>query len=243
MNMRIGQRLAVIGLGSLLSISLSALPSLAETANGSEILIRQGLPGRRIGGGTRAPELAVYNEHKPLIALIPENNIGITTEAYPTLLFHVPVLSSEQEVEFLLYNSADELMYDGSFNVAGDSGIVDFDLSTVEDLPPLAANETYKWYFLIIASDRSQDIVVDGWLHRVASEELAQYQRTADEAGIQFSSLIPLEEASDLYALRQTNGQDEDIVAEWNELLYSIGLSHLSEDPVSTSSLIPIANE
>lgn len=229
---RIKQGLAMIGLSGLLSIHLVVFPSFAETAQESDTPPRQGLPGRRIGGGTRAPELSSYNSHKPLIALMPDSNLGITTEAYPTLLFHVPVLNSEQEVEFILYNSDDELIYDGRFSVTGVSGIVGFALSSVENLPPLAVNDTYKWYFLIVADDRSQDIVVDGWLQRVELDELAQSD-----------SLAPLEEASTLYALRQHNETDENTFSEWNTLLNSIGFSHLSEESVSTVSFIPIENE
>lgn len=243
MNTKIGQGIAVIGLSSLLGMPLSAFPSLAETANGSDIVLRQGLPGRRVGGGTRAPELASYDEHKPLIALMPDSNIGLTTEPYPTLLFHVPVFSSEQEAEFLLYNSADELIYDGRFNVTGESGLLDFDLSSVETLEPLAIDETYKWYFVIVTRDRSQDIVVDGWLQRVALEEVLRQQRVSAEGSSHFGVATSLEEAVALYQLRQTNGQDAGIVAEWDKLLNAIGFSYLSEETLSTLSLVPISNE
>lgn len=254
---RMSRGLMIMGLSGLLSLPLLTSPSVAQSSDSNGSMVQQGLPGRRIGGGTRAPELSLYESQKPLIALMSDSHLSLTTKPYPTLLFHVPVVNQEQEVEFVLYNSADELVYDGRFHVSGESGIMDFDMSSIEGLAPLEIDQSYRWYFSIVADDRSQDIVVNGWIQRVAANTPG-YQRSMFDGDAAITTIAPTEhisffgreghilsdEASALYDLRYAMaGQDNDVLAEWNELLHAIGFSYLQEESVATLSLIPIVNE
>lgn len=262
------QCLTVVSLGGLLGLSLTAAPGFSETANAAEETetsessetsnssLRQGLPGRRLGGGTRAPEMAAYNDQKPLVALIPENNLSVTTADHPTLLFHLPVVDTSQNVEFVLYDSSDKLLYQTQFNVAGSSGIAGIDLSSAEGLDPLTVNETYQWYFTIVADDRSQDISVDGWLQRVTLDEWAQRQSLSPDLLADLNMATPLEQVrllhqeaslwSDaalvLHQLRKRDPHNGEVVAAWQDLLQTVGLSELSEEPIAELSIEPVVH-
>ena len=150
------RRLAFIGICGALNIHLLLLPSAAQASTESSEPLRQRLPGRRIGGGTRCLQnTTVCHAQKPLVAITPQSNLAVTTAAYPTLLFYLLGFENEQRVEFVVYNSADELIYDVTFDVVGESGIADINLSEAENLAPLAIDETYKWYFSIFSAERS----------------------------------------------------------------------------------------
>ena len=257
MNNKLFHGLTIIGLAGLLSMNLLLAPSTAQSSTGSGESLRQGLPGRRVGGGTRCTQGTVCHAQKPLVAIMPQSNLAVTTEAYPTLLFHLPVFENEQQVEFVLYNSADELVYDATFDIVGESGITGIDLSEAENLAPLAVDETYKWYFLIVSEERSQDIVVDGWIQRVDLDEWVQQQEIASDFGSRLEDAASLQRfgllgeeaglwhdaAFALHQLRQVEPDNEEVAAEWAQLLQAMDLGDMEEEPVANLSFIPIMNE
>ncbi|MEO1445159.1 MAG: DUF928 domain-containing protein [Cyanobacteria bacterium J06635_11] len=230
-----------------------ATPAIAAETPKSNDELRQGLPGRRLGGGTRTPSMAAYNDQLPLTALIPENVLSITTAAYPRLLFHLPVIETSQTVELVLYNSAEALVYQQQFDVIGNSGIVSIDLSNADGLAPLTVDETYQWYFTIVADDRAQDISVDGWVKRVDIETWSQ-QHNAPHLSAQLTTPPPLEQArllheeADLWSeaaqvvhsLRQQNPQSKEVTAVWEQLLEEVGLSELQSAPLAELVVKPI---
>lgn len=250
-------------LGGLLGLSLLVCPDFASTVNAADKtesdgpVLRQGLPGRRMGGGTRTPAMAAYNDQTPLAALIPETVLSVTTAARPTLLFHLPIVGNAQTVEFVLYNSADELLFQTQQSVSGQSGIVSVDLSANPDeLAPLLVNESYQWYFSIVAEDRAQDISVDGWIQRVALDEWLQQQAITPDVLNNLAVASPLEQvrllsqeanlwtdaAVVLHELRQRDPNNPNVMMAWDELLDAEGLSELSEEPVAKLSVNPADN-
>ena len=74
--------LAAIFLTSLLTLSLGSFPALllAQQSN----TVKVGLPGRRVGGGTRGN---CNFGQKNLTALVPKNNLALTVAANPQLFF------------------------------------------------------------------------------------------------------------------------------------------------------------
>lgn len=259
----------VVGVTGLFLLSLSVdsfvgstvLFGLGESAYAAEETagaVRQGLPGRRVGGGTRTPSSPAYSLQRPLVALVPENTVSVTTAAYPTLLFNLPVSARSQNVEFVLYNSADELLYQSTFNVVGQPGIMSVDLSSAvaraAGMPPLEVNETYKWYFSLVAEDRAQDISVDGWIQRVALDEGVQQQSLGPEVLAQLGVAMPPEQSRLLYQdaalwsdaalvlheLRQVSPEDPAIALAWEQLLASVGLRGLSEVPIANMVVRPV---
>lgn len=225
--------------------------SSASAASSSEAL-RQGLPGRRLGGGTRSDRLFA-GDYAYLTALVTSDNVGVTTAERPTLLFYVPEMLSANTVEFILRDSNDGLVYESTFEVGAGGGVVSIDTTTVADMPALIKNENYAWYFSIVpnADDRAHDVAVHGSVRRV---DLAEWlhQQDMDVALLdEFSSLAPLEKVRVLYqqanmwheaalmldALHRAEPQNTAIAAEWTQLLESAGLVTVSSTSRASTQL------
>ncbi len=217
----------ILSLATLLSVSLIVPPSLANQPE-------EGLPGRRVGGGSRgcgSTEQVSLNP-KQFVALVPATNLIKTASASPTLLFHLPKLNTTREIEFVLRDAADQQVYETRFLVAAaDSGILKLQPVPAELLQP---GKLYHWYFSLICnpSDRAQDIVLEGWIQRIKPESaLVQQLRTANSL-----QQVRLYHQSDLWQdalvilaqLRLEQPQDQEIAATWTAMLQDVGLESWS---------------
>ncbi|PZO18522.1 MAG: hypothetical protein DCF25_09645 [Leptolyngbya foveolarum] len=240
-------RAALVGLGSLLGLSLTVSASVANSLpeqtvgakenSGETDTLRQGLPGRRLGGGTRG-DLIFTNAYAYLAALVTSDNLSQTTAAKPTLLFSVPDMVSDQEAEFILRDSEGEEVYRTTFLLSGDAGIVSLALGET-NAAPLRTNEDYRWYFSIVSAQsethRANDVVVHGNIRRVESASQAALADVTNERPVEES----LAEARALYreadlwhdaavmlnALRQAHPENTAVAYEWDRLVEFAGLS------------------
>lgn len=219
-------------------------------ASSSETL-RQGLPGRRLGGGTRSDRLFV-SDYAYLTALVTSDNVSVTAAERPTLLFYIPEMLSANAVEFVLRDANDELVYDATFDVGAEGGVVSVDTATVADMPELTPSENYSWYFSIVpnVADRSHDVTVHGSVRRVELSAWLQQQDMDVALLDEFSSLAPLEKVKVLYqqanmwhdaalmldALYRAEPQNAAIAAEWSRLLESAGLVTVSSTSRASTS-------
>lgn len=215
-------------------ISLCALPNvvLAESPKQSP---RQGLPGRRVGGGTRGGDQPL--SATPLTALIPENNLALTVAESPKLFFYLPKFANQQQVEFILNDANEETVYETTFMTPNNSGVISLSLpaSTTKSLE---IGKNYHWYLSIINSsgDRAADISVDGWIQR---------SQATPAIVAKLKNLSPLKRA-DLYVannlwsdalatvadLRLSRPKDAAITAKWAQLLQSVKLDKLAKEPL-----------
>jgi Domain of Unknown Function (DUF928) len=122
----------VICLTLLLACSW-AIPKQALAS--SDVQPREGLPGRRIGGGTRGQ---CFTSVGRLMALVPENNLGFTKKAYPNILFYLPQTSTPTMVEFVLQDESHQSVYETTFTKSSAGGIINLSLPDTTSLPPLA---------------------------------------------------------------------------------------------------------
>ncbi len=249
------QKLLAISFGGLLCLSLEITPSFAGTPTQSDVPV-QGLPGRRLGGGTRNPD-GGYVEQMPLVALIPENNLGITTAALPKFLFYLPAASEVRDVEFVLYDEADNLIYETTVSVSPMAGIFGVDLSSAEGLAPLQLDKNYHWYFSIIADDRAQDMSVDGWTRRVELATWVQEQSLNSDLALRLKSATPLEQARLLHQeaqlwhdaaiilenLQQTEPDNPLVAEEWNNLLHAVNLTELGSVSMNRVSIVSLRDD
>lgn len=205
--------------------------------------VRQGLPGRRLGGGTRSGVIFSH-EDDYLTALVAPNNLGITTASHPSFMFYVPAMVSDQAAEFVLRNSNDELIYETAFRVEKAGGIINVETAT-SDIAALNLNENYHWYFSIIPeiNDRANDVAVDGIIQRVDPEKWFIQQEVDATLLEQASEQNPLLHArllrkkADLWhdaaialgELLQTNPNDIEIASEWHQLLETAGLTAMPD--------------
>lgn len=261
--------LTLMGLGSLLVTMTAAPASLAQPAdkgtsehqltksNQPRNPLRQGLPGRRLGGGTRSERLFV-EDYAYLAALVTSNNLGITTAERPTLMFYIPEMVANQTAEFELRDENDDLVHTSTFEVDSNGGIIRLNTAELDGMPSLSTDATYRWYFSIVpettdATDRASDIVVHGNIRRVEqSAWLSEYDIDAmalEQAG----QTSPIQQARLLYQeanlwhdaavllteLQQQMPNSTEVETEWNQLLEFAGLAAIVEtaEPAAYVSL------
>ncbi len=200
---------------------------------------REGLPGRRLGGGTRSGAI-FSNEDTYLTALVARDNLGITTASHPSFMFYVPAMVNDQTAEFVLRNGSDELVYETTLQIGQAGGIISLETATT-DIAALNLNENYRWYFSIVPemSDRANDVVVYGTIQRVDVEEWFAQQEMDTTLLEQISEQNPLlhakllrkqanlwhDAAVALYKLIQEDPSDIRLASEWQQLLEAVGLT------------------
>ncbi len=216
-------RQTTLGLSIFLGV-LCCSPIVVQATE--EEQVRQGLPGRRISGASRLPTSACAADASPLVAIVPETNLGTTAVAEPTLWVSVPDVVSTKQLEFYLFNDQDEIIYQTSFTVEPTTDLVGLDLETMADAPKLEINQRYRWAASIVCnpSNRSENISVEGWVDRVEASSLEDNRLWYDHLGILLEQL-------------QHHPQNQDILSQWQTLLISARLEQLVPLPVDASSV------
>jgi hypothetical protein len=226
---------AAVGLACCLGLWALGNPSIAVKF----IPPQQGLPGRRVGGGTRGPQCLVANgDLTSVVALIPQTNLGLTSGEKPTLYWYLPKPGSATVAEFQLYDTdisgvESNLIHQAQIPLQKKAGIVSLEIPT-----PLKVNQTYYMALSVVCnpSRREQDIVVDGWLRRVelnssTTQQLAQASPSQKltlmaRQGLWFDVLAALA------SLRSAQPDDAVVNSDWQELLDSVGLKAIASQPL-----------
>ena len=220
-----------------LSMSLVVLPQMPTSAQGLKLPDR-GAPSSTTSGGTRS---SCVESPKSLYALIPERSMGFTAAATPNLMVYMPQTKAKT-MEFVLRDKDDNELYRATLPVPAQAGIVSLQLPAGQPLPALEVGKDYHWYVALICKpgDRREDVFVDAWIQRVNATSVLQGKldkATVDERpGIYAKAGIWYEALTTLAELRRTRPQDPVIAANWKELLTSVGLSDMVNEPVLDSA-------
>lgn len=215
-----------------------------------------GIPsGRQRGAAGRGNCL---NVDVPLTALVPAvqkpmgggqsdlmmtNIWGLTAKSHPTLLFYVPYSSaSVQTGEFVLQDEKDNDIYRAIINLPQTPSVVSMSLTTMP--APLEIGKMYHWYFKVRCSAQSMSgpIFVEGWMQRVALEpqigdRLAAATTLRQKIDIYAKNGIWYDTVADLAQMRVQNPGNEELEADWQQLLQSVGLADIQSEPVVTATL------
>lgn len=208
-------------------VVLSSVLSFPVAAFGTdEDQVRQGLPGRRISGASRLPSSACAQNAEPLVAIVPETNLGKTAVAEPTLWISVPEVQTAKQLEFYLFNTQDEIIYQTNLIVEPSADLVGLDLSTMVNAPKLEVDQRYRWAASIVCNpaNRSENISVEGWVDRVAPS-------TVEEQGLWYDHLGVLVEQL------QHQPQNQDVLSQWQRLMASARLDKIVPMSVDSDSL------
>ena len=199
-------------------------PTIAQAKE--EEPVRQGLPGRRISGASRLPTSACAQNSEPLVAIIPENNLGTTAVAEPTLWLSIPDVASPKQLEFYLFNAQDEIIYQTDFTVEPTADLVGLDLGTMAGAPKLEISQRYRWAASIICNpnNRSENISVEGWVDRVEAS-------TPEGRGLWYDRLGVLVEQL------QQQPQNQDVLSQWHTLMASARLDQIVPLTVDANSV------
>lgn len=224
--------LKLIALGLTLGITVPALAAPYVPPSGI------GAPGRRESAGTRG---CVYGTPGNLIAIAPQENIGWTTKAYPQFYWYLPV-NDASFVEFTLEKTTSdansvETIYSSRFEVTGESGIMSLQLPETAGLPPLEEGDRYRWQISIFCNPNAEEgeLQVDGWIERRSPDEPLATQLEsasgAEQAGLYATNGYWFDAVEQFAALHRAEPENEALQASWAELLESVKLEPLADQP------------
>jgi hypothetical protein len=193
-----------------------------------------GTPSRRVPGASRG---GCKQGKEPLTALIPEIDPQLTTAGYPVFFFFIPQTPA-QTLEFALTDENDEPLYNKTFKTTGEPGIVSLRLPANLTVPPLKIGKTYRWSFSIICDrqDRSGDLVVEGSIQRIEPDpnlvsELKK-AKPQERAALYATAGFWQDTLATLAKLRRSRPTDSGVRTDWEELLKSVGLERIAQEPL-----------
>jgi hypothetical protein len=197
-------------------------------------LSNDGAPGNRVGAATRGSCPSDKNK-PPLTALIPGKNKGLTISDRPTFWFYVPYqASSTTPVEFTLTDAQEKEIYKQNLQLTNTPGVIGVTIPA--NTSSLEIDKTYQWQLSINCTSRID--AVNGRIKRVkASAEVTRQL----QASTGRSRIIVFAENSFWYdtltgliELRRQKPQDEDLKADWEDLLKSNGvdLANIAAEPI-----------
>lgn len=222
--------IAAVCFTSTLTFFSYSLPKQVLAQNSDEM--REGLPGRRIGGATRG------GAENPIVALVPENNQGLTVSGTPTFFFYVSKTQKPQMAEFVLVDENGQQIYQTTFTTNGNSGVVEIGLPTTGATKSLEIGKAYRWYFAIIpnATNRREDVYVTGGIKRVQpNQELDGQLKNADpleRVTVYAANNLWYDAIATLAELRRSRPVDAALTAKWSQLLQSINLDKIAQEPL-----------
>ena len=240
--------IAIALLCGLLSLSILNEPGLANSQTSNA---RQGLPGRRISGGSRSPSTACLlsdsEANQKVVSLTPEDNLNRTVLTHPTFWFSLPAIESSRQIEFALIDQDEELIYAETLQATGKAGLES--VSLPQTVPALQPDQAYKWHLSVVCNpnSRATDLVVWGWIERTLAQSstLQQIeQATPQERLALYSNLSAwndtLTELVALHRDRQLSNQPTtDLEDQWTKLLASESLNQII-DGSSLTSLVEL---
>jgi hypothetical protein len=207
----------------------------------------QGVPGRREGGGTRGLECTATNA---LTALIPQSTMGQTISAKPTFFYYLPA-AIDKTVQFELADETDKTLYKKSFRlVTSRGGIVSISLGSDSNSPALEVGKNYQWYFTIKCNPKNyrDEVLVSGWINRTALAPTVKIQldRSPDpraKLSIFAQQGLWYEYLATLAQLRVESPSDASLALKWSEVLSSVELRKIAQEPLVPSQLTPITQK
>lgn len=251
-------RLLAAGLVSILGFIASSLFLLVLAEENLDNLPPLGLPGRRVGGGTRLlepierpPDEGPRFEQEdpdclegelPLVALLPKTNLGFTTTEYPRFFWYMPKTTATS-AEFSLHKIDENrtnlsLIYRTTYKITGETGIASLTLPSDVTIPKLLLNQDYRWSVSIICNPehRQSDVEVYGWVRRVPPtadlKELLERTNSPERAQLYAEQGIWFDKLNGLAKSRCANPRDFLLAARWSALLRSVGLGTIANEPL-----------
>ncbi|MGB7249774.1 MAG: DUF928 domain-containing protein [Phormidesmis sp.] len=252
MTIRLKKMLVQAGLGAGLLLTSTIMPAVANQNTASSL--RQGLPGRRISGGSRSDCMA---GSPPVVALNPETNLGETMSDRPSIYFIIPELEDAYPLEFSLRDSAGNSIYEKSLTTRDSEGVVSI------QLPPqsLQVQQDYRWYFSVVcdAHDPFQNDVLSGWLRQVEPNTIIESSieasiNTSDNHSVEKGHGVESENIenalalarsyqtvglwndaiSALASLREQYPNNDSVNYTWSQLLQALRIDAAVSTPIAT---------
>jgi hypothetical protein len=192
--------------------------------------------GNRIGGAVRGTDCVPKGDS--IIALLPDTNIALTANGFPTLFVYIPATNAK-EGEFNLYEEANgnDPVYSTEVAVSKTPGIASISIPANAKGLPLQYGKKYKWSFSLIcdAGDRAGDTRIEGWLQREQQtvtlvNNLRNVKNKREIPSIYAEAGYWEETLTSLAALRRENPNDAGLKQDWQNLLNDVGLGKIAPE-------------
>ncbi|HBB36148.1 MAG TPA: hypothetical protein DDZ80_09720 [Cyanobacteria bacterium UBA8803] len=203
-------------------------------------------PVNRDSGGTRSPnnkDCIPETQLNPSVLALAPSGTGTTAAEYPTISWYMPATRASQ-VNFVLKDANQRQIYSATYTLAKSargftpSGIMSLTLPAFTNLSPLKIGEDYHWEVALNCNDptdSSDDIVVEGWIQRVAPNPTlaSEIQRATPQKRVALYAKEQLwyETVKTLAELQRNSPEDPEVVEAWNKLLKSVGLKPIFSAP------------
>ena len=215
----------------------------------------RGAPKDRKGAGTRseecpatkldftalAPLMQIAKKRDPKKIADPSSKsaLGLTTLEYPTFWFYVPYTSNQiNSLKFMLLDEDDNPMIKEPIrvDVPQKPGTIGIELS--KSAKPLEIGKYYHWYFLVDCNPQSisEDMAIEGFVKRISlrpglKQEL-EGATPQQKAKIYAREGIWQDAIAILAKLRRNKPQDTPLLNYWKDLLQSIDLDEIANEPI-----------
>jgi Domain of Unknown Function (DUF928) len=214
--------------------------STAEFASAEKFVPKsRGIPGRREGGGTRG---ACTDKARQLTAIVPQE-MGETVSEYPTFSWALPETEATSAEFVLIDPITNEEIYQTSFPVTGQAGIISITLPKDTTIPPLTIDKSYKWQFAVVCDKPENSIesmgdnshnATEGMIRRVERSTLLKQQLKGtspeEQAAIYAREGIWFDAAQLYTQLQREQPNNRKIQQAWREFLDSVALNNLSQE-------------
>lgn len=229
------------GIAPLLILSAILLQSISSVA--AKVTFRppgDPAPRRTTGGASRDVTACGFasdstTTNASVTPVLPKTNIGLTLSEHPTVFVYIPETNAKRAF-FSIQDESSDSIYQTSVNLPSQSGVMQIQLPKSET--GLKQGKNYKWSLaMICTADLEPDSpVVSGWIRRVdgnnnfkGKENLALTLESASklaEAGFWYDTL------SILAQLRQSQPNNPVLTTSWQDLLTSVELSAIANEPI-----------
>ncbi len=139
----------------------------------------RGAPERTTTTGTRGQSLSVSQSlsvgqclllNQKLTLLLPDTGAGLTISKYPTFYVYIPPYEKAKEAVFFLVDAYDNQIYEGIFQLAKKTGIIQLKLPA-KQLTTLQVGKIYNWGLQIFCNpksgDKSGDPIINGLIELI----------------------------------------------------------------------------
>lgn len=169
---------------------------------------------------------------EPTLSTTMKSFVGFTSEAFPSLWFHIPALPPDVEsLELMVQDAGNtDLMNEPLvIPLSGTPGVypIDWHISEV----PLEVGQAYHWYLSILcnAERPSRNPSIDAWVQRVAlTPAIARSLTTATERErieLYIEDGLWHDALTQLAKLRCQRPNDPELTDDWITLLNSVGVA------------------
>jgi len=185
-----------------------------------------GAPSARERAATRQQNCL---DGRKLVAILPNNQLGLTSLAQPTLLFYIPPTSAKS-LQVRLEDSTGAILYKKTLKTPIKSGLAEFNFAEFNDSPSLKTKTTYRWTFTLHCDprDTSADVTVYGMIQRIELDPVLVRQletvSISDRAILYAINGLWYDAVKALINARQSTPTDDTLAKYWSELLKSVDL-------------------